>query len=82
MFGYQNTKNSEEYSFLCKYHNDRHVAAGKWINKNTIEIQMSIATHDVGAIAFYGKRKIIDLAGLITPELIEHINDRMYSEYM
>ena len=81
LFGYQNTKSSEEYSFLCKYHNDRHVAAGKWINKNTIESDV-IATHDVGAIAFYGKRKIIDMAGLITPELLEHLNDRLYSEYL
>jgi tetratricopeptide (TPR) repeat protein len=81
LFGYQNTKSSEEYNFLCKYHNDRHVAAGKWINKNTLDSDV-IATHDVGAMAFYGQRKIIDIAGLITPELLEHINDRLYSEYL
>jgi tetratricopeptide (TPR) repeat protein len=81
LFIYQNTKSSDEFSDLCKYHNDRHVAAGKWLSKNTSESAV-IATHDVGAIAFYGERKIIDMAGLITPELITHINDRLYSEYM
>jgi arabinofuranosyltransferase len=72
---------SKDYAFICKYHNDRHVAAGKWINKNTGESDV-IAAHDIGAIAFYGERKIIDMAGLVTPELVAHINDRMYSEYM
>lgn len=74
-------KISKDYAFICKYHNDRHVAAGKWINKNTKESDV-IAAHDIGAIAFYGERKIIDMAGLVTPELVTHINDRMYSEYM
>lgn len=72
---------SKDYNFICKYHNDRHVAAGKWLNKNTNESDI-IAAHDIGAIAFYGERKIIDMAGLVTPELATHINDRMYSEYM
>lgn len=72
---------TKDYAFICKYHNDRHVAAGKWINQNTVETDV-IAAHDIGAIAFYGERKIIDMAGLVTPELAAHINDRMYSEYM
>lgn len=72
---------TKDYAFICKYHNDRHVAAGKWINQNTVETDV-IAAHDIGAIAFYGERKIIDMAGLVTPELIEHINDKTYSEYL
>ncbi|QQS36357.1 MAG: tetratricopeptide repeat protein [Ignavibacteriales bacterium] len=73
--------NVKEYSLLCKYHNERHVAAGKWIDANT-DTNDIIATHDVGAIAYYGKRKLVDMAGLVTPELIDHLNNRMYSEYM
>jgi tetratricopeptide (TPR) repeat protein len=81
LFLYQNTKSVDEFGGYCKYHNDRHVAAGKWLKKNTDESAI-VAAHDVGAIAFYGERKIIDMAGLITPELISHVNDRLYSEYM
>ena len=77
----QNFKSLEEYTFFCKYHNDRHVAAGKWLKKNTDESDV-IATHDIGAIAFYSERKLIDMAGLISPDLINHLNDRTYSEYM
>jgi tetratricopeptide (TPR) repeat protein len=81
MFLYQNTKITDDFIAYCKYHNDRHVAAGKWIKKNTNETDV-VAAHDVGAIAFYGERKIIDMAGLITPELIPHLNDQLYSDYM
>jgi len=81
MFINQNLKSLEEFTFFCKYHNDRHVAAGKWLGKNTNQSDV-VATHDVGAIAFYSERKIIDIAGLITPELIEQVNQRSYSEYL
>jgi tetratricopeptide (TPR) repeat protein len=74
-------KSSEEYAFFCRYHNERHVAAGNWLKKNTDESAV-VATHDIGAIAFYSERKIIDMAGLITPELIDQINKPSYSEYL
>jgi tetratricopeptide (TPR) repeat protein len=76
-----NFKSLEEYTFFCRYHNDRHVAAGKWLKKNTDESAV-VATHDIGAIAFYSERKIIDIAGLITPELIYQINKPLYSDYL
>jgi hypothetical protein len=76
-----NIKEVKEYTFFCKYHNDRHVAVGKWLKANTNESAV-IATHDIGAIAFYSERKIIDMAGLITPELIDQINKPLYSEYL
>jgi arabinofuranosyltransferase len=77
----QNIKETEEYTFYCKYHNERHVAAGKWLKANTNENAV-IATHDIGAIAFYSERKIIDMTGLITPELINQINKPLYSDYL
>ncbi|MGV8018322.1 MAG: hypothetical protein AB2L26_09125 [Ignavibacteria bacterium] len=40
-----------------------------WIKENT-KPEDIIATHDVGAIGYYSDRKIVDVAGLITPELI------------
>lgn len=74
-------KNIDEFCELSKYHNDRHVAAGKWINQNTEPTDI-IATHDIGAIGFYGNRKIIDMVGLVTPELIQYINDKNYSQIL
>ncbi len=69
--------NKSEYIKECKYINDRQVMAAKWIKKNTNENDI-IATHDVGAIGFYSQRKIVDVAGLVTPELISKISDVNY----
>jgi arabinofuranosyltransferase len=76
-----NSNSKDDFTFLCKYSNDRHVTAGKWLKQNTPESAI-VATHDIGAITFYGERKIIDMAGLVTPELIAHIQDKDYAAYM
>lgn len=73
--------NKTAYATECKYINDRQVVAAKWIRDNTKETDI-IGTHDVGAIAFYSQRKIVDVAGLVTPELINKLHDKNYVEYM
>lgn len=74
-------ENREGYAVQCKYIYDRQVKAAEWIKNNTAENDV-IATHDVGAIGYYSDRKIVDVAGLVTPELIKKINDADYVDYM
>jgi len=74
-------ENREGYAVQCKYIYDRQVKAANWIKDNTKEDDV-IATHDVGAIGYYSNRKIVDVAGLVTPELIKKINDVDYVNYM
>ncbi len=50
------------------------VAAAKWIAQNTPEDSV-IAAHDIGALGYYGEREIVDLAGLINPDVIPIIRD-------
>ena len=57
------------YTLTNKYYNDRHVFVGKWIAKNT-PVNSVIATHDIGAIEYYGNRKLIDMVGLVSPEVL------------
>lgn len=73
--------NRDEYTEFCKYHNDRHATAGRWLKNNTPEYAV-IAAHDVGAIAYYSQRKIVDMVGLVTPEIISHINDKDFSSFL
>ena len=73
--------NRNNYAEECKYINDRQVAAALWVNQNTKETDI-IATHDVGAIGYYSGRKLIDVAGLVTPELIDKIHLPDYNKYM
>jgi hypothetical protein len=50
------------------------VAASRWIAENTEETAL-IAAHDIGALGYYGHRRILDLAGLVSPEVIPIIRD-------
>ncbi|MGB2896886.1 MAG: hypothetical protein WBB65_12065 [Anaerolineales bacterium] len=45
------------------------VKASRWVAEKT-ESGSSIAAHDIGALGYFGNRIIIDLAGLVTPEVI------------
>jgi len=73
--------NSKDYANECKYINDRQVTAALWLKNNT-KSEDIVATHDVGAIGFYSERKIVDIAGLITPDLITKINQKDYSQFL
>ena len=46
----------------------------QWINSNLDEDAV-IAAHDIGAMGCFSKSKIIDLVGLVTPEVIPFIRD-------
>jgi hypothetical protein len=51
--------------------NDMQVSIGRWLNENTPP-GSAVATNDVGAIAFYAHRRIIDTVGLTEPALARH----------
>lgn len=50
------------------------VAAARWIHENTPSDSL-IAAHDIGALGYFGGREIVDLAGLVSPEVIPFIRD-------
>ena len=50
------------------------VDASKWVAENT-PADALVAAHDIGALGYYGKRSILDLAGLIDPEVIPFMRD-------
>ncbi|HEY43716.1 MAG TPA: hypothetical protein G4O11_07010 [Anaerolineae bacterium] len=50
------------------------VAASEWIATHT-ESEALIAAHDIGALGYFGERTIIDMAGLVSPEVIPILRD-------
>ncbi|MCB0193884.1 MAG: hypothetical protein KDJ65_18180 [Anaerolineae bacterium] len=50
------------------------VATARWLDQ-AVEPQALIAAHDIGAMGYFTRRPLIDLAGLITPEVIPIIRD-------
>jgi hypothetical protein len=58
------------------------VATGQWVAQN-IRPEALIAAHDIGALGYFGKHQILDLAGLVTPAVIPMIrNEEKLSAYM
>ncbi len=50
------------------------VTTAHWVAEHT-ESNALIAAHDIGALGYFGQRRIIDMAGLISPEVIPFIRD-------
>lgn len=59
----------------------RQVETAKWLKNNTPE-GSTIATHDVGAIAYYSDRKVVDVVGLINPEFISKLNTKEFAGFV
>lgn len=57
------------YGKAAKTVNDLHVNIGTWFDENTPEDSV-FATHDAGAVRFISNRTMIDLAGLVSPDII------------
>ncbi len=50
------------------------VATAKWVSVNVPPDEL-IAAHDIGALGYFGKHELVDLAGLISPEVIPFLRD-------
>lgn len=50
------------------------VASAHWIADNLPTDEL-LAIHDIGAVGYFAPRPIIDLAGLVSPEIVPFIND-------
>jgi hypothetical protein len=54
--------------------NTEMVAIAQWITEYTSPNEL-IAAHDIGALGFFGNRPLLDLAGLVSPDVIPFIRD-------
>ncbi|MEL6152302.1 MAG: hypothetical protein AAFR56_21905, partial [Chloroflexota bacterium] len=50
------------------------VTSAQWIDENVPD-DVFMAIHDIGAVAYYTPRPILDIAGLVSPEVIPIVND-------
>ncbi|MBN2548623.1 MAG: hypothetical protein JXB15_05680 [Anaerolineales bacterium] len=58
------------------------VDAARWITANTLPGD-KVAAHDIGALGYFGERELIDLAGLISPEVIPYLrNEERLAQFL
>jgi hypothetical protein len=62
---------ASEYAASVKNIQEIHVATGRWIDGH-LPADAVVAVNDVGAIAYFGKRRILDLEGLVSPEVLPY----------
>jgi len=60
---------ARQYGLNVAEINHMHVALGHWAVENTPPDAI-LALNDIGAIAYISERPVVDLAGLVTPEVI------------
>lgn len=52
--------------------NEEMVDMAKWVSENIPPDEL-FASHDIGALGFFASRPLLDIAGLITPEVIPYL---------
>lgn len=58
------------------------VATAKWVSSN-VPPQALVAAHDIGALGYFGNHDLVDLAGLVSPEVIHFLRDeKRIAEYL
>jgi hypothetical protein len=58
------------------------VTTAKWIQQN-VSPEARLAVHDIGALGFYVPNPLVDMAGLITPDVVPFIrNETRLAEYL
>ncbi|MBE9507550.1 MAG: hypothetical protein IMY86_05820 [Chloroflexi bacterium] len=68
---------ASQYAWNVDNINEMHVRLGHWVTENTPPDAI-LALNDIGAITYVSERQIVDLAGLVTPEVVPllHAPDR------
>jgi len=58
------------------------VRTAQWVNEN-LPADATLAVHDIGAIGYFTQNPLVDLAGLITPDVVPFIRDEVrLAEYL
>jgi arabinofuranosyltransferase len=65
---------AERYAWGVQNINAMQVHLGRWLDAHTPP-SATLAVNDVGAIAFFSRRPVLDLMGLVTPEILRYRRD-------
>lgn len=58
------------------------VTTAKWVQAN-LSPDARLAVHDIGALGYYVQNPLVDMAGIITPEVVDFIRDQpKLAEYL
>jgi hypothetical protein len=67
--------------FGIRHINGTHVRMGKWLAAN-LPSDVPVASFDIGAIGYFGGRRIVDLGGLSDPEFTPYLVSHQTAVYL
>ena len=79
VFQYENFCN--RYVYEISLIEDAQVGIAKFL-RDKVPSNVAIATHDIGAIGYYSQRDLIDLVGLVNPDVVDFHDGRRLREYV
>jgi arabinofuranosyltransferase len=79
--GLQYVSFREHYGYDVGVNERRQVGLARYLNE-TVAPDETIATHDIGAIGYFTEREVIDLVGLVDPEVVDYHDGRRLREYV
>jgi arabinofuranosyltransferase len=62
---------AEHYGWAVQNINAMQVHVGRWVDRN-VPRHARLAVNDIGAIAYFSRREVIDLMGLVTPRILPY----------
>jgi hypothetical protein len=65
---------AQSYAADVAFIQNEMVTMARWLRENTPPGAL-VAAHDIGALGHYGERPLLDLAGLVSPEIVPLLND-------
>jgi hypothetical protein len=71
----------DTYAQEVRLNESRGVAMAEFL-RETVPPGQTVATHDIGNIGYSSGREVIDLVGLVNPDVIDYHEDRRVREYV
>jgi hypothetical protein len=68
-------RSAQIYAENVRYIDDFQVATAQWLRTHT-PARALVATHDVGAIGYFAQRPVLDMSGLIDPQVVPLLGDQ------
>jgi hypothetical protein len=68
-------RGAQIYGENVRFINSCQVDAARWLSTHTAPGTL-IATHDIGAIGYFARRPIVDIAGLVDPRVTPYLSDQ------
>lgn len=68
-------RSAQIYGSNVRYIDDFQVNTARWLSMRT-PVGSLVATHDVGAIGYFSHRPVVDMAGLVDPQVVPFVSNQ------